>query len=280
MSINEPSPWTKGPRLALSVSVMLEEWADGVAPGIGPMGNPLPAHTLDLQARSWAAYGPKAGAWRLLDILASRQCHAVFYVSGQIAERNPQLLAAIAAAGHVVAAHGWTQDVIPASQTAEREAEDLERCTVALERATGSRPRGWLSPRCTPSARTTELLAASGYLWHADVFDADLPREFATAAGTIVAMPFSMDINDLPMAIRYGNEPEAFTRTLARIVDNWSIVGQPACLDMTVHAHLFGRPAGAIEFARSLDLVRGRGDVAWLTHHAELAQLTLRQHRA
>lgn len=274
MSSNEPIAWTRQPRLAMSVSVMLEEWADGVAPGIGPMGNPLPAKTLDLQARSWAAYGPGPGTWRLLDILASRHCHAVFYVSGQIAERNPQLLAAIVAAGHEVAAHGWTQDVIPAAQTPEAEAADLERCTAALGRATGIRPRGWISPRCTPSARTTELLAASGYLWHADYFDADLPRRVTTPAGTIVAMPFSMDINDLPMAIRYGNEPEAFTRTLGRILENWSIIGQPACLDMTVHAHLFGRPAGAIEFARSLDLVRAHGDVAWLTHHAQLAQLT------
>lgn len=274
MTVNEPAPWTSQARLAMSVSVMLEEWADGVAPGIGPMGNPLPAKTLDLQARSWAAYGPGAGTWRLLDILASRHCHAVFYVSGQIAERNPKLLAAIAAAGHEVAAHGWTQDVIPASQTAEREAEDLERCTAALGRATGVRPRGWISPRCTPSERTSELLAASGYLWHADYFDEDLPRYVSTPAGRIVAMPFTMEINDLPMAIRYGNEPEAFTRTLARILDNWSIIGGPACMDMTVHAHLFGRPAGAIEFAKSLDLVRGRGDVAWLTHHGKLAELT------
>ena len=274
MTANESSHWTRDQRLAVNVSVMLEEWADGVAPGIGPMGNPLPAHTLDLQARSWAAYGPNVGAWRLMDILASRQCHAVFYVSGQIAERNPQLLAAIAAAGHEVAAHGWTQDVIPASQTPERETADLERCIAALGSATGTPPRGWVSPRCTPSVRTTELLAARGFLWHADYFDADLPRQIPTQAGPIVAMPFTMEINDLPMAIRYGNEPEAFTRTLERIVGNWSMLGKAACLDVTVHAHLFGRPAGAIEFAKSLDVVRNHGDVAWLTHHAELARLT------
>lgn len=274
MAIDERREWLSEPRLAMSVSVMLEEWADGVAPGIGPMGNPLPPQTLDLQARSWAAYGPATGAWRLLDILAARHCQAVFYVSGQIAERQPRLVAAIAAAGHAVAAHGWTQDVLPAAQTAEREIADLQRCTAALEQSAGARPRGWLSPRCTPSIRTTELLAAAGYQWHADFFDADLPRRVATPSGSIIAMPFTMEVNDLPMAIRYGNEPEAFTRTVARIVDNWEVVATAACLDITVHAHLFGRPAGAIEFAKSLDLVRARPDVAWLTNHAELARLT------
>ena len=76
--------------LALSVSVMLEGWTDDSAPGIGPMGNPLKAGVLDLQARSWAEYGPKVGAWRLLDILQRLEVRSVFYVSGILAERYPE----------------------------------------------------------------------------------------------------------------------------------------------------------------------------------------------
>src|SRR5580704_15334320 len=110
--------------LALSVSVMLEGWTDDAAPGIGPMGNPLKAGVLDLQARSWADYGPKVGAWRILDILAAAQIRAVFYVSGILAERHPDLLRAITAAGHVVAAHGWSQHVIPATQSPADEQRD------------------------------------------------------------------------------------------------------------------------------------------------------------
>ena len=61
----------------------------------------------------------------------------------------------------------------------------------------------------------------------------------------------------MPLSVRYGNEPEAYTRTLARILDGWPLVAQrPACLDITVHAHVYGRPMGAIEFARSIALVQ------------------------
>ena len=67
---------------------MLEGWSDDSAPGIGPMGNPPKAGVLDLQARSWAEYGPKVGAWRLLDMLRA-DVRAVFYVSGILAERYP-----------------------------------------------------------------------------------------------------------------------------------------------------------------------------------------------
>ena len=267
-----PSHWSKP--LAISVSVMLEGWADDSAPGIGPMGNPLKAGVLDLQARSWAEYGPKVGAWRLLDILQKLDVRSVFYVSGLLAERYPELMKAIVGGGHAVAAHGWSQHIIPSYQSDEEEARDLERCMKAIGAATGQRPTGWLSPRCTPSPRTSALLAKSGFDWHADFFDSDLPYRHETPNGAIAAVPFTMEVNDMPLYVRYGAEPEAFTRILERIVGNWPRLGRPAgCLDITVHAHVFGRPFGAIEFLNSLEAARRYEEWAWLTDHRRLADL-------
>ena len=267
-----PSNWTRP--LAISVSVMLEGWTDDSAPGIGPMGNPLKAGVLDLQARSWADYGPKVGAWRLLDILQKLDVRSVFYVSGLLAERYPDLMKAIVAGGHAVAAHGWGQNIIPSYQTDEEEARDLERCVKAIAAATAQRPTGWLSPRCTPSARTSALLAKAGFDWHADFFDSDLPYRHETPNGPISAVPFTMEVNDMPLYVRYGAEPEAFTRILERIVGNWPRLGRPAgCLDITVHAHVFGRPFGAIEFLNCLEAARRYEEWAWLTDHRRLAGL-------
>lgn len=265
-----PAAWPQGRSLAVSVSVMLEGWTDAAAPGVGPMGNVLKAGVLDLQARSWAEYGANEGAWRLLDVLDATGIKAVFYISGILAERHPLLMQEIADAGHPVACHGWGQEIIPATQTAEDEAADLVRCIATLEAATGQRPRGWLSPRCTPSARTTDLLAAQGLAWHADFFDQDLPRKIHTASGPITALPFTMEVNDMPMSVRYGNEPQAYTGTLSRILEGWpGLNSRPACLDVTVHAHVYGRPFGAIEFARSLELLK-QHDFVWTTDHDTL----------
>ena len=269
-----PAGWPRDRPLAVSVSVMLEGWTDDSAPGIGPMGNPLKAGILDLQARSWADYGPKVGAWRILDILAARNLRAVFYVSGILAERYPDLMRAIAGAGHVVAAHGWGQNIIPAYQTADEETNDLARCVGSIERSAGTRPLGWISPRCTPSARTSELLSRNGFEWHADFFDSDLPYRRTTPTGAITAVPFTMEVNDMPLYVRYGSEPEAFTRILERIVANWPKLGRPAgCLDITVHAHVFGRPVGALEFMHALEVAEHYRDWTWLTDHRMLADL-------
>ncbi len=268
-----PAGWPADRSLAVSLSVMLEGWSAGAAPGVGPMGNVLKAGVLDSQARSWAEYGAREGAWRLLDCLAQSGAKAVFYTSGVVAEAHGSLLRAIREAGHAVAAHGWGQDIIPAYQTRDAERADILRCRAILEKAAGAPPRGWLSPRCTPSAVTAELLAAEGFLWHADYFDRDLPRRLDTGSGWLVAMPFTMEVNDMPLYVRYGNEPEAFTRILQRILTGWpELASRPACLDITVHAHVFGRPYGAVEFSRSIAVAKGCAQ-AWLTTHAELAAL-------
>ena len=263
--------WPHDRGIAVSVSVMLEGWSDGAAPGVGPMGNVLKAGVLDLQARSWAEYGPNAGAWRLLDILAEHDVTAVFYTSGILGERYPRLMRAIVEAGHTIAGHSWGQEIIPATQSRDAEESDLLRCMATLEAATGQEIRGWLSPRCTPSVDTAELLAANGFRWHADYFDHDLPRMIETPAGSLVAVPFTMEVNDMPLYVRYGNEPAAFTATFERIVNEWPASASPFCLDITVHAHVFGRPYGAIEFAKTLAFAR-RAERVWLTDHATLAE--------
>jgi len=271
---NVSSAWPLDRPMALSVSVMLEGWTDDSAPGIGPMGNPLKAGVLDLQGRSWAEYGPKVGAWRILDALAAEGVKAVFYVSGILSERYPVLMKAIVDAGHHIAAHAWAQNIVPAYQSDAEEVEDLQRCITAIEAAGGQRPSGWLSPRCTPSARTSSLLAGKGFSWHADTFDSDTPYWIETTAGRVLGMPFTMEVNDMPLYVRYGNEPEAFTRILGRLLSHWPTAqGRPACLDITVHAHVFGRPYGIIELIESLRLARRHEAIARITNHRELTAL-------
>jgi Polysaccharide deacetylase len=268
-----PAGWPAGRPLAVSVAVMLEGWAAPDAPGIGPMGNPLRAGTVDLQARSWAEYGARVGAWRLLDLLDKQGVRAVFYTSGVVAERFPDLATAIAKRGHAVAAHGWSQGTLPAYLSEDAEAGDIARCVDVLTRTAGRHPGGWLSPRCTPSVHTSRLLAAAGFRWHAEMFDSDLPYRLTTEAGPILGVPFTMEVNDMPLYVRYGNEPDSFTRTLEKIVAGWPRLGSPfGCLDLTVHAHVFGRPLGALALLDSLAIVKRNGG-CWLTDHERLAAL-------
>ena len=68
--------WPGGRRVAVVFNVAYEGWSDGRAPGVGPMGNPLPANVFDSNARSWGDYGAVRGIGRLLRVLDRWFLHA------------------------------------------------------------------------------------------------------------------------------------------------------------------------------------------------------------
>jgi peptidoglycan/xylan/chitin deacetylase (PgdA/CDA1 family) len=233
------------------------------------MGNPLPAGALDHQAVSWADYGWRTGVWAALELLEKEAVPATFYISGIVTETAPDAVRAIAQAGHEIAGHSWAQNRIPALISPEEERAEIAQCTQALTTVSGQRPRGWISPRCTPSASTSTLLAAEGYQWHGDVFDADLPYWRDTPEGRIVALPFGMEINDLPLTVRYGQPTRELVSSFAFEASTLAARRPLGYVDVTLHAHVGCRPAGLLALseiiaeARRLDLwIATRGDLA------------------
>jgi peptidoglycan/xylan/chitin deacetylase (PgdA/CDA1 family) len=268
-----PAGWPEDKPLAVSVNIMCEAWTDDAAPGIGPMGNPLKAGYLDTQARSWAEYGMTIGAPRLLDIVRDLGVPCGTYASGVIAEKWPDLLRRIDADGHFIGAHAWMQNTLPVYQERAAEDADLKRGADLFEKVVGKRPKGFASPRGTPSPNTCELLAGNGFTWHIDHFNSDVPYLVQTAKGPLAIVPFTMEINDLPLYMRFGNPPQAYSDVMRRLLDRYDTIGAPpAVLDITAHAHVFGRPYGAIEFRAAIEMALA-SDLCWMTTHEELAGL-------
>ena len=206
--------WPGGRHVAVVFNVAFEGWSDGKAPGIGPMGNPLPGGTFDTNALSWGHYGAVRGIARLLAVLERVRIRASVMVSGVFAERAPDAVKAIAAAGHEIVAHAYAQEVIPAQLSPEQDRAGIVKTTDLLAQAAGIRPRGWISPRGTPGAETARLLLETGYAWHGDVFDDDRPYVQVFDKGRIVAIPLTMEINDLPHAMRFGRSPRQYRRAV------------------------------------------------------------------
>ena len=213
--------WPGDRRIAAIANIAFEAWGDGHAPGVGPMGNPLPSGAFDTNSRSWGDYGANHGIHRLLRIWARAQIRGSVMVSGILADRFPANVQAIADAGHEIIAHGYSQDLVPASLSDSEDRANIEKTTVALDRVTGQRPFGWASPRNTPGLQTIQALAEAG-LWHSDAMDADLPYEQTFGERSIVAIRFGMDINDLPHAIRFGRTPRQYVEMFDDLLEHVS----------------------------------------------------------
>ncbi len=77
---------------------------------------------------------------RVLDVLAARGAKATFFVVGRKAEEYPEVLRAIAEAGHSVGLHSYAHDRLFALRGSRRVRADLEKGIAAVERVTGRRP--------------------------------------------------------------------------------------------------------------------------------------------
>src|SRR5262249_42656203 len=100
--------WPGGRHVAVVCNVAYEIWPDGKAPGIGPMGNPLPGGAFDTNAVSWASYGEVRGIERILRVLDTLKISASVMANGIFAERTPATLKAIVNAGHELVSHSYS----------------------------------------------------------------------------------------------------------------------------------------------------------------------------
>ncbi len=265
--------WPGGKRIAVVFNVCLEAWSDGKAPGISPMGNPLPAGVLDTMAISWAAYGVEVGIHRLMDVLGRHGAKASVMVNAIIAERSPTTVRAVAEDGHEVLSHSYAMDVIPALLSEDEERRNIARCTKLLAEASGKPVRGWLSPRGTSKPSTAKLLAEAGYRWYGDVFNVDLPYVINYGNNRIVAIPLSYDVNDMP-AMKYGHPPRLMLESYNEVIEIARASDELRIIDVTSHAHIFGHHRGAYFYEKIVERAMSSPGI-WVATRAEIADHVL-----
>jgi peptidoglycan/xylan/chitin deacetylase (PgdA/CDA1 family) len=263
--------WPGGRHVAVVLNVAYEVWSQGQVSGVGPMGNPLPAGIFDTNADSYGRYGAVDGIRRLMRKLEQAHATADIFTSGALAERESQLVKAIADAGHGIIGHGYTQDIIHAKLSSADDEKYVRLATKLLTEVTGRQPTGWVSPRATPGPDTARHLAQLGYKWQCDSLDADLPYVQEFEQGSLVAIPLTVEFNDLSHSMRFGRTPRQFIDIFEDTLEaTLADTNDTVILDVLVHAHCYGRPAGAWAFGEIAQRCVARDDI-WLTTREQVA---------
>jgi len=155
---------------------------------------------------AWAGYEARvvANTNRLLDAFASAGVRATFFVLGWVAERSPQLIRQIAAAGHEIASHGHNHQLIY-SLTPRQFRDDVREAKWTLEQIVGRPVVGFRAPSYSvtrSSLWALDVLLEEGYQYDASIFpvhhdrygipDAERhPHIIRRAAGALLEVPAS-----------------------------------------------------------------------------------------
>jgi allantoinase len=260
-----------GLRLVIWPIVNLEEWeieramARQVLPP--PMGGTL---LPDIPNWSWHEYGMRVGVWRFFEALDRFDIKATLSVNAQVVESYPRVAAAARERGWEFMGHSVVQGPI---HLLEDQRATIHRSLDMLERFTGKRPVGWLGPGLTETYETPDLLAEAGIQYVGDWVYDDEPTEIATAHGPLVTLPYTVELNDIPIMLVQHHRADEL---LHRAIDQFERLYREGAsrakfLSIAIHPYISGVPHRIKYLEAFLEFARGKEGVAFWTGEQILA---------
>jgi len=230
-------------------------------------------------ALSRGAYGANEGVPRILRLLDKYALPATFFVPGDTADRHPDEVRSIVAAGHEIGHHGYLHEA-PHLLSAEEERTMIERGLEALERETGRRPCGYRSPSWELSKATYRLLAEYGFEYDASQFAWDRPYwvEDGGVRTGIVEVPSAWELADSahflfaysPVYMMGLSGPSKVEEIWREDFEGAYEEGGDGCFVLTMHPQIIGRHHRMQMLERLICHMQER-DGVWFAQMGEIA---------
>jgi peptidoglycan/xylan/chitin deacetylase (PgdA/CDA1 family) len=118
------------------------------------------------------------------------------------------------------------------------------RSLDTLERFTGKRPVGWLGPGLTETYETPDLLAEAGVQYIGDWVYDDEPTVIKTSEGPLVTLPYTVELNDIPMMIVQHHESDYLLKRAIDQFDRLYAEGKDRAkiMSLAIHPYISGQP--------------------------------------
>ncbi|MGY6270607.1 polysaccharide deacetylase family protein [Achromobacter denitrificans] len=203
-----------------------------------PMGQPL---LPDIPNWCWHEYGMRVGFWRFLDTLNARGLKATLAVNGSACRQYAAACRAALEAGWEFMGHGHIQQ--PMHRVPDQ-AKAIRDTIEAIRDFTGQAPRGWESPGLTETDDTIDLLAAAGIEYVADWVLDDQPVPIKTRSGSMVSVPYTVELNDVVIsAVQQHRSEELLLRGRDQFDQLYREGASiPRVMAISIHPYLTGAP--------------------------------------
>jgi allantoinase len=267
------SPIAKRKPLALPDGARLAVW---ITPNIEHFHYGKPAISLtpmtmnmkpDVLNYAWRDYGARVGIWRLMEIFEKYAIPCTAALNSEVCLHYPEIVAEGNRLGWEWMAHGRSNSELINGQDEAAERALISEALDTIAKHAGKRSRGWLGPALSETDRTLDILAESGIGYVADWCNDEQPYRMKTKTGAMVAMPYTLEIGDIPVFLEQGGSAEDFYKLLVDQFDTlWEDGAKNArIMSVAVHPFLTGHPYRARHFARALEYMRKREGVWFAT---------------
>jgi allantoinase len=234
--------WPGGKRLAFFVGTNLEYFA--FKAGDGALDNAVVDAKQTHRNYAWRDYGLRVGLSYLLDMFDELGIPAAHNTNSMLYDHRAAIFPRIRKRGDEIVGHGRTNAEHQDHMWELDEARMIQDVTSAIAHHEGKPPAGWMGPGLAESNVTPDLLQEAGYKYLMDWPCDDQPIWMKTRGGRILAVPYSVEINDGPVIARRQHSAREFSDM---IVDHYEellkqSVKRPLVCSVVIHPFIMGQP--------------------------------------
>ena len=152
----------------------------------------------------------------------------------------------------------------------EKEREIISTVCKTMEDTLGKKTKGWLSPFLTHTDNTPRILEENGVEYLCDYTADDQPFRFNTPNNNLIAVPYTVELNDIPAFLGHsgvGVSSEAFGDM---IVDQFDVLYEEGatnarCMPVCLHTFHVGQPNKFKHLKRAFEYIASHDDVLLTT---------------
>jgi allantoinase len=257
-------------RVALWIGVNIEYFDIG-GTNFGGDGefDVAPPNVFDYAARD---FGNRIGIWRLMALLDKFHIKASVLLNSELCEHYPIIIEEAKKRDWEFLGHGTTNSVLLGGKSEADERRIISTSLEALAKAVGKPPLGWLGPALQETFNTPDILAEAGIKYLCDWCCDEQPFPMNAKSGTLVSVPYSVDLNDIPAFLYRHMTPEEFCQMIKDQFDTLYQEGidQARVMCIALHPFLVGHAYRISWLEKALQYIAGHQDV-WFTTSGEIA---------
>ena len=264
----KPMAWPGNSRVALWIVVNVESVTLDDAGGniVSGLGKPQTA------TYGWRDYGLRVGLWRIVNVLEKYGIVGATAINSSVFTYYPTIGQELKKKKWEFIGHGVSNIWRLNEMDENTEREVIRKTLNDINKHTGRRPAGWLSPGLTESYSTIDLLAENGIRYVCDWCNDDQPYLLRSNSGNLVSVPYTLDLNDVQLFQRRLMTGEEYRQACLdqfhTLYEEGRESGRVMC--MSLHPHITGVPYRIKYLDKVLKEITSKTKV-WKTTGSEIA---------
>jgi allantoinase len=267
----KPLKWPKKARVAFWVIPNIEHFVpDMPSTSLDPASAALKPDVLNY---GWRDYALRVGFWRMAEVMNKYRIRGTAALNSSVCKYYPEVIKECKKLKWEFMGHGISNSWPMTNMDVQQQRAVVKEVVQTIRKSTGTSPKGWLGPALAETYDILDILAENGIEYVCDWCNDDQPYPMKVKSGTMMSIPYSVEINDITLFLRKAQTGKEFYEACVDQFDTLYREGKDSgrVMGIGLHSYLIGTPNRIKYLDKVFEYITNR-DRVWLTTGSEIIQ--------